>query len=46
MPAGATIAITVTGNGLKDIDTAMTQHDLTPTVVPVDIAAAAEAIGL
>lgn len=46
VPAGATIAITVTGNGLKDIDTAMTQHDLTPTVVPVDIAAAAEAIGL
>ena len=27
VPAGATIAITVTGNGLKDIDTAMTQHD-------------------
>ena len=46
VPAGATIAITVTGNGLKDIDTAMGQHDLTPTVVPVDIAAAAEAIGL
>ncbi|MGO3211226.1 MAG: pyridoxal-phosphate dependent enzyme, partial [Brachybacterium sp.] len=46
VPAGATIAITVTGNGLKDTDTALTQHDLTPTVVPVDIAAAAEAIGL
>jgi len=46
VPAGARIAITVTGNGLKDTDTALTQHDLTPTVVPVDIAAAAEAIGL
>ena len=46
VPAGATIVITVTGNGLKDTDTALTQHDLTPTVVPVDIAAAAEAIGL
>ena len=46
VPAGATIAITVTGNGLKDIYTALTQHDLTPTVVPVDIVAAAEAIGL
>ncbi|TDP76278.1 L-threonine synthase [Brachybacterium sp. AG952] len=46
VPAGATIAITVTGNGLKDTDTALTQHDLTSTVVPVDIAAAAEAIGL
>ncbi|MGO2772311.1 MAG: threonine synthase [Brachybacterium tyrofermentans] len=46
VPAGATIAITVTGNGLKDIDTALSQRDLTPTVIPVDIAAAAEAIGL
>jgi threonine synthase len=46
VPAGATIAITVTGNGLKDTDTALTQHDLTPILVPVDIAAAAEAIGL
>ena len=46
VPAGATIAITVTGNGLKAIDTAMGQHDLTPAVIPVDFAAAAEAIGL
>ncbi|MGO3314048.1 MAG: threonine synthase [Brachybacterium tyrofermentans] len=46
VPAGATIAITVTGNGLKDIDTALSQRDLTPMVIPVDIAAAAEAIGL
>ncbi|GAA1483361.1 threonine synthase [Brachybacterium fresconis] len=46
VPAGATIAITVTGNGLKDIDTALSQRDLAPTVIPVDIAAAAEAIGL
>ncbi|MGY5764911.1 threonine synthase [Brachybacterium sp. DNPG3] len=46
VPAGATIAITVTGNGLKDIDTALAQRDLTPTVIPVDTAAAVEAIGL
>ncbi|MEE1649712.1 threonine synthase [Brachybacterium sp. J144] len=46
VPAGARIAITVTGNGLKDTDTALTQHDLTPTVIPVDLVAAAEAIGL
>ena len=46
VPADATIAITVTGNGLKDIDTALTGKDLTPTVIPVDTAAAAEAMGL
>ncbi|GAA1487274.1 threonine synthase [Brachybacterium sacelli] len=46
VPAGATIAVTVTGNGLKDIDTALSQRDLTPTVIPIDIAAAAEVIGL
>ncbi len=46
VPAGARIAVTVTGNGLKDIDTALTQHDLTPVVIEPDIAAAAEAIGL
>lgn len=46
VPSGATIAVTVTGNGLKDIDTALSQRDLTPTVIPIDIAAAAEVIGL
>ena len=46
VPAGATISVTVTGNGLKDIDTALSQRDLTPTVIPVDLQAAASAIGL
>ncbi|MBK0330376.1 threonine synthase [Brachybacterium sp. MASK1Z-5] len=46
VPRGATIAITVTGNGLKDIDTALTRQDLTPTVIPVDVEAAADAMGL
>ncbi|PWH05381.1 threonine synthase [Brachybacterium endophyticum] len=46
VPRGATIAITVTGNGLKDIDTALSRQDLTPTVIPVDVEAAAEAMGL
>ena len=46
VPEGSTIAVTVTGNGLKDIDTALSQHDLTPTVIEADIAAAARAMGL
>lgn len=46
VPAGATVVITVTGNGLKDIDTALRGHELTPTVVPVDLGAVVEAIGL
>ena len=46
VPEGATITVTVTGNGLKDIDTALSQHDLTPTVIEADIAAAAQAMGL
>jgi threonine synthase len=36
----------VTGNGLKDIDTALSHQDLSPTVIPVDIEAAAAAMGL
>jgi threonine synthase len=46
VPQGATISITVTGNGLKDIDTALSHQDLSPTVIPVDIEAAAAALGL
>ena len=46
VPAGARIVITVTGNGLKDTDTALRGRDLTPTVIPVDLAAAADAMGL
>jgi threonine synthase len=46
VPQGATISITVTGNGLKDIDTALSHQDLSPTVIPVDIEAAAAAMGL
>lgn len=46
VPAGSTIAITVTGNGLKDIDTALSQRDVTPTLIPADVNAAAEALGL
>ncbi|MEE1617073.1 threonine synthase [Brachybacterium sp. J153] len=46
VPVGARIVITVTGNGLKDVDTALSGRDLTPTVIPVDISAAAEAMGL
>ena len=46
VPRGATIAVTVTGNGLKDIDTALGAADTTPTPILADVAAAAEAIGL
>lgn len=46
VPAGATIAVTVTGNGLKDTETALSRRDLEPTVLPVDLAAVVEAIGL
>lgn len=42
-----TIAITVTGHGLKDIDTALsTFTDLVDTVVDADVDAAADAAGL
>ncbi len=46
VPAGAIITCTVTGNGLKDTDTALSGHVIEPTVIPVDVAAAAEALGL
>lgn len=46
VPAGATIAVTVTGNGLKDVETALSRRDLTATPVPVDLAAVVEAVGL
>ena len=46
VPAGATIACTVTGNGLKDTETALAGRDIEPTVIPVDAAAAADALGL
>ncbi|MCB0919122.1 MAG: threonine synthase [Actinobacteria bacterium] len=45
VPAGATITCTLTGNGLKDPQLAL--KDVTePPVIPVDAAAAAEALGL
>ncbi len=45
--AGRRIVVTVTGHGLKDIDTALsTFTDLVDTVVDADVDAAAEAAGL
>jgi len=45
--AGKTMVVTVTGHGLKDIDTALsTFTDLVDTVVEPDVDAAAEAAGL
>ena len=45
--AGRTVVVTVTGHGLKDIDTALsTFTDLVDTVVDADVDAAAAAAGL
>ncbi|PKQ25339.1 MAG: threonine synthase [Actinobacteria bacterium HGW-Actinobacteria-4] len=46
VPKGAVITCTVTGNGLKDTDTALAGRSIEPTVIPVDVTAAAEALGL
>ncbi|WP_084129092.1 threonine synthase [Demequina sp. NBRC 110055] len=46
VPKGATITCTVTGNGLKDTATALAGHEVEPTVIPVDVAAAAQVLGL
>jgi threonine synthase len=45
--AGRTVVVTVTGHGLKDIDTALsTFHGFVDTVVDADVDAAASAAGL
>lgn len=46
IPEGAVITVTVTGNGLKDTETAISRKDLRPTVIDNDVAAAAKAMGL
>ncbi|MPZ62270.1 MAG: threonine synthase [Propionibacteriales bacterium] len=43
---GQTVVITVTGHGLKDIDTALSSRDLVDQVVDPDVEAAARAAGL
>lgn len=45
LPKGKQIVITVTGNGLKDVNWVL-DHAPQPTVVPVDVKRAAEVIGL
>jgi len=45
LPRGKKIVITVTGNGLKDVGHIL-DHASAPVVVPVDIKAAAHAMGL
>jgi threonine synthase len=44
--AGLTIAVTVTGHGLKDIDTATAAHPPQASAIPIDADAAAEALGV
>lgn len=46
LPSGLQVAITVTGNGLKDIDTALSGMEISPTVLPVDVNQVAQACGL
>jgi threonine synthase len=45
LPAGKTIAVTLTGNGLKDVHWAL-EGAADPVVVPIDVDAAAAALGL
>ena len=45
LPTGKKIVITVTGNGLKDVQWVLDGAP-SPTVIPVDVAKAAEVIGL
>jgi threonine synthase len=45
LPKGKKIVITVTGNGLKDVNWVL-DHAAAPTVIPVDLKTAAQAIGL
>ena len=46
VPRGVTITCTVTGNGLKDTKTALGDRTVEPMVIPVDVEAAAAALGL
>jgi threonine synthase len=49
IPRGSTVVLTVTGHGLKDPQWALRTaegDDVTPTVVPVDVAAIAGVLGL
>ena len=46
LPQGKTITVTVTGNGLKDIDTALANRPLESEVLPVDVHAVAKALDL
>ena len=46
VPAGAQVVCTVTGNGLKDTETALGHSGLELTDVPGTLEAAAEALGL
>lgn len=47
LPPGQQVVVTVTGQGLKDIDTAMDHHGaVDTTVVPAQADAAADALGL
>lgn len=46
VPDGATIVATVTGNGLKDTDTALAGHEITPDVIEPSLEAASKVLGL
>ncbi|MBV7412250.1 threonine synthase [Dermabacteraceae bacterium TAE3-ERU27] len=46
VPEGKRFVITVTGNGLKDIDTALSGREMAATEISVDTDAAARAMGL
>jgi threonine synthase len=46
LDAGQVVVVTVTGNGLKDVETALSGIAIDPLVIPADVDAAAAALGL
>ncbi|TDT33660.1 threonine synthase [Naumannella halotolerans] len=46
LPSGLRIAVTCTGNGLKDVDTAMRDRSVDPDVLPAEAAEVARWLGL
>jgi threonine synthase len=46
LAGGQRVVCTVTGHGLKDVDTALSGHEISTVVVPPQVEAAAEALGL
>lgn len=46
IPSGSVVTVTLTGHGLKDPDTAMSQAEYKPTVVPAEVTAVRRVLGI